>query len=531
MPARSGQQYIESLRRLQPVVYLNGRRVADVTTEPVFQGPIQAVAEQYDLQLMPQYREIMTYPSPTTGDPVSASFMVPRSREQVVQQRQSFKLRSDHNFGFMGRAPDFMNARQAGQYVNADHYGQADPRYADNIRNYYEYIREHDLFLTHTLISPQTDRSKTSSQQEDPFTHLGVVRETEEGVIVRGAKMLATMAPTTEEILVEPFGGVAPGDDRYAVTFAIPNNTPGLSYICRETYAPGPRSRFDHPLSSRFEEMDCVAVFDDVLIPWERVFVDGRPGSAAIINSNARALGGGTNQQVASRMLSMMEFMCGLATRLADAIGITGFLHIQEKLGEMLSYLEIGRGVYYGSEALAYEAPNGVWTNGTLGGRAFHLQTGKIYTRFVEIVHSLAGGGYFYAPSEADLGNPEIRPAIDTFVRGRPGVDAEERIALFKLAWDVCGDSFGSRVQQYVRFYSGDPVRNTAGFYVGYDKAPLWAIVDRALGRTPDLDIPISPEHAGIPTGQRPPASALTGTYPASSHPSPASAAQTAAAR
>jgi anthranilate 3-monooxygenase (FAD)/4-hydroxyphenylacetate 3-monooxygenase len=432
--ARTGKQYIESLKRGQPRVYLNGRLVADVTEEPLFAGPMQSIAAQYDMQHDPAYRQIMTYPSPTSGEPVSTSFMLPRSREELVKQRKHFKLRTDQNFGFMGRAPDFMNAFITGWYMGKDRFARRGEQFGQNAVRYYEYVRENDLFLTHMLINPQIDRSKTSAEQEDPFLHLGRVRETSEGIIVRGAKMLGTMAPLTNEVAVVPFGGVARGDDAYALAFAIPNTTPGLSYICRETVAPLPRSRFDHPLSSRFEEMDCIAVFDDVLVPWERVIVDGGPGSADLVNSLGQ-IGGPIVLQTASRLLSQIEFFCGLATRLADAIGITGFLHIQEKLGEMLTWLDVARGVYYGAEAMAQETASGMWTAGGNGLAAFHLHGGRIYSRFVEIVQSLAAGGFFYAPDEAALHNPELRPVIDRYVRGRPGVSAEERIALFKLAW------------------------------------------------------------------------------------------------
>jgi aromatic ring hydroxylase len=321
-------------------------------------------------------------------------------------------------------------------------------------------------------------------------------------------------------VAVVPFGGVAKGDDAYALAFAIPNATPGLSYICRETVAPLPRSRFDHPLSSRFEEMDCIAVFDDVLVPWERVIVDGGPGSADLVNSLGQ-IGGPIVLQTASRLLSQIEFFCGLATRLADAIGITGFLHIQEKLGEMLTWLDVARGVYYGAEAMAQQLPNGMWTAGGNGLAAFHLHGGRIYSRFVEIVQILAGGGFFYAPGEADLQSAELRPVIDRYVRGRSGISAEERIALFKLAWDVTGESFGQRMQQYVRFYSGDPIRLTAGYYLHADTAPLQAIVDRALGKTDECAIPISPDNPGALLSHRPPPGATTGRYPAASHPAP----------
>jgi len=132
----------------------------------------------------------------------------------------------------------------------------------------------------------------------------------------------------------------------------------------------------------------------------------------------------------------------------------------------------------------------------------------------VEIVQILAGGGFFYAPSQADLENPELRPYIENYVRGRPGVSAEERIALFKLAWDVTGSSFAGRVNQYVRFYSGDPVRNTAGYYLAYPKDELFAIVERALGRREGQPIPLSPTEPGVPTRRRPEPGCLAAPTP-----------------
>ena len=210
MPARSGAEYTESLKKQPPCVFLGGRRIADVTAEPVFQEPIRAVAEQYDMQRDPAYRDVMTYPSPTTGQPVSTSFLIPYSREDLVKKRKHFKLRADHNFGFMGRSPDFMNQFVTGWHLMADRFARAGARFGENATRYYEYVRERDLFLTHMLINPQIDRSKTSAQQEDPYFHLGRVRETADGIVVRGAKMLGTMAPITEEVAVIPFGGVAP---------------------------------------------------------------------------------------------------------------------------------------------------------------------------------------------------------------------------------------------------------------------------------------------------------------------------------
>ena len=420
MAARSGKQYLDSIRANQPVVYLNGRRVEDVTAEPTFAGPLRSIMEQYDLQLDDRYRDIMLSTDDETGEDHSTGFLVPRSRDDLVRRRQHFKLRADHTFGFMGRAPDFMNGLVTDFYLIRSIFATAEQRFADNVAANYLRIRNEDLFLTHTLVNPQVDRSRNSADQEDPFIHLGKVGETKEGIIVRGAKMLATMAPLTEETMVYPFGGIQPGDERYALGFFLANNTPGLRYICRETIAPGPRSRFDHPLSSRFEEMDCVAVFDDVLVPWDRVFIDGSDASRDICNE-LRPREGVVAVQTAARMLANLEFFCGLAMRLADATGINGFLHIQEKLGEMLDELELFRACFYGAEALGKENPaNGVWSVHQPSLVAANIRAPKVYPRLVEIVKILAGGGFFYAPSEADLANPSCaRTSTATCAAGK----------------------------------------------------------------------------------------------------------------
>ena len=217
--------------------------------------------------------------------------------------------------------------------------------------------------------------------------------------------------------------------------------------------------------------------------------------------------------QTAARMLSQMEFFCGLAMKLADCIAITGFLHVQEKLGEMLSHLEVARAVFYGSEAMAFEGPNGSGSNAPLAG-AFHLQTMRIYRRFVEIVQLLGGGGFFYAPSRSRLPQSgSSRPLIDKYARGRAGVSAEERVRLFKLAWDATGSSFAQRMPQYVTYYSGDPIRLTAAYYVGYDKDPLFDIVERALGHRDGVPLPITPTEPGSPVPYLPDTRGMAGTY------------------
>ena len=181
------------------------------------------------------------------------------------------------------------------------------------------------------------------------------------------------------------------------------------------------------------------------------------------------------------------------------------------------------RAAFYGAEALARPGPNGVWSVHQPYLAAAHLRAPRVYPRLVEVIQTLAAGGFFYAPTEADLASDVLRPYLDTYVKGRPGVTAEERIGLFKLAWDATGDAFGSRMLQYAKFYSGDPVRNWAGWYLGFPyKRALFDTVDRAMGRRgddgviDDLELAHSPVDPGDRRGaEAPAAGTLAGTYPA----------------
>ncbi len=272
MPPRNGTQYVDGLRRAPRETWVAGRRVGDITNDPVFRRPIQSIAQLYDLQTSPEHRDVMTYACEDTGEPAGTSFMIPRSHDDLVKRRQSMKIWADATFGMVGRSPDYLNTVLMTFAEGADFFGQRGAMFVDNVRNYYKYCRDRDLFLTHAIVNPQSDRSRGSHQQEEAFVHLGVAEEGKDGLIVRGAKMLATHGPTADELMIYPQPGIRDGEERYVLAFAIPTATPGLRFICREPFDAGEQSEWDHPLGARFEEPDAVCVFDDVLVPWDRVF-------------------------------------------------------------------------------------------------------------------------------------------------------------------------------------------------------------------------------------------------------------------
>ncbi|MGH7429756.1 MAG: 4-hydroxyphenylacetate 3-monooxygenase, oxygenase component, partial [Candidatus Methylomirabilaceae bacterium] len=350
MPARTGAEFINGLRAQPRDIWIGGERVSDPTAHPAFRNVVRSVAALYDMQHDPALRDEMTYISPSTGARVGLSFLTPRSHDDLARVRRMMKRWADYSGGMMGRAPDYLNRALMAFAAAADYCAANDPRFGDNVRRYYEYVRENDLCLTHTLINPQANRAVGPSKQADPYLAAGIVRETDDGVLIRGARMLATL-PVSDEIMVFP-STVLRGQEEdapYAFAFAIPCATPGLRFLCRETFDYG-RTPADHPLGSRFEEMDAVVIFDDVLVPWERMFLmrDVERCNKAFAETRAVVH---MAHQVVTKNVAKTEFILGVICLIVDTIAIEQFQHVQEKVAEVIQYLETMRAFLRAAEA------------------------------------------------------------------------------------------------------------------------------------------------------------------------------------
>ena len=480
MGARTGEQYLQGLRDRPREVWIHGERVqGDITRHPAFQNVTRSLAALYDMQHDPALRDEMTYVSPSSGERVGLSFLQPRSREDILRRRTAMKHWADYSGGMMGRSPDYLNSGLMAMAAASDFFGRNDPRHAEHVRAYYEQVREQDLCLTHTLITPQVNRSLGPSQLADPFIVARVVKETDDGLVLRGARLLATLGPISDEIEVFPStvlrGG--PDDKPYTFAFSIPCSTPGLKFICRESFDYG-RTPFDHPLGARFEEMDAVVVFDDVLVPWEKVFLYNDVELANGVFSETNAVVH-MAYQVIVKNLAKAEFILGITASIADRIGIDQFQHVQEKLAEIITTVEMMKAFLRASEADAAIDQWGLMTPAWGPLNAARNLFPKLYPRLVEIIQQLGASGLMAIPTEEDMRSP-IRPMIDRYLQGR-NIDAYERVRLFRLAWDVALSAFGSRQVLYERFFFGDPVRMAGALYTSYDKEPYKQRVQQFL--------------------------------------------------
>ena len=483
MPARTDEQYIAGLKERQPTVYMSGERVKDVTTHPALRNAVQSIARLYDLQYDSELGNQMTYTSPTTGDPVGLSFIVPRTPEDLDRRHTMMSNWARLSCGMMGRSPDFMNVSIMAMAAAGDYFAQNRPEFKQNIQGYYEYIRENDLVLTHTLLNLQRSRAPGTTALEDRTdVALSVVKETDAGVVVNGARVLATLAPLSEEIAVyTTTSHMLPGDapERYSFAFAIPNDTPGLTYLCRESFDLG-RSHFDHPLGSRFEEMDAVAFFDNVLVPWERVFL---LGDVELCNNlqiaTNRHLHSG--HQIVTKNVVKCEFILGLASLMVETLGSGQLPQVKQMLAEIIENLEVTKACLRAAEVDAKVDQWGVLCPAQLPLQVARNMFIRMYPRMAEILQLMGSSSLMALPTEADLNGPlapEIRRYLETDT-----ASAEERVRLFRLAWDTCCSAFAGRQVLYERFFQADSLRNAVILHDQFDREPVTNWVKQFLNQ------------------------------------------------
>jgi 4-hydroxyphenylacetate 3-monooxygenase oxygenase component len=476
--ARTGEQFLAGLRGDEREIWLEGEKITDPAVHPKLEGAARSLARIFDLQH--EEPDVFLMESPDAGQPVNVTHVLPRSRDDLERRRVASKRIADETVGMMGRTPDYLNYTFANFAARADvwaRYGNEEG--ARNVVEYQKRMRDHDLALTHTLINPQVDRSVAEAEQGAGEVSLHKVEDTENGILVRGARMLATLAPFADEIAVYPGSDLRLQDAKYAICFAIPMSTAGLKFICRDSFSLQ-RDPWDYPLSTRFDEMDAVVIFDDVEVPRDRIFLDGdaKLHSEVITDTHWRAH---IIHQAMTRAWGKLEFGFGLGHTIADMTGVNAFDHVQEKLGELWSMVEMTRAGIVAAEAGSFQADaSDDWVPDERSFVALRGLMPKWVPRAIELIQLIGGGGFMATPSKADWDGP-LRPDIDKYFQGR-NTGAERKIRAFRLAWDFVGSSLGGRGELYERFYLSDSFRMTALAYLLADKEHPTELVERFLG-------------------------------------------------
>jgi 4-hydroxyphenylacetate 3-monooxygenase len=474
---KNGKEYIATLRDRR-AVYLDGGRVEDVTTHPAYARAVQSIARLYDFQAAPENAVLMTYDC-GNGERANRIWELPTSYEALVKRRHGLEAWTRLHCGFLGRAPDHVASCISGMYMGLEVFTAYDRDRAKALADYYRYARDNNLYLTYVIINPQADRSKSAAQQKSEYLTAGVVERDAQGITVRGAKMLATGGIMANEVFVTCIQPLAPGDEKYALSFAIPMNAQGLKILSRKSYEAGAPAVFDNPLAGRFDENDAVLYFEDVKVPWERVFV---AESIEMCQKQFHATPAHVyqNYQAMIRLTVKLRFLLGLARRIAEINGILSFPQVRESLGQlaaeagMVDALVVAMetsGAHYGE----YFVPD----RHTL--YTAQVLTQQLYPRFVASIRELAGGALITLPSSVkDFSDPEIAALIG-LTQQSPAASAEEKVKFYKLAWDALGSEFASRHLQYEMFYAGASFVTRGHSFRTYDWGRANGLVDEML--------------------------------------------------
>ena len=479
---RTGAKYLEGLRDDREI-WTRGAKVKDVTTEAGIRGGTASLAGFLDRQHEEAYRDKVTFPN-KNGVHCATSHMVPKSKEDILQRGHTFYEWATWSNGMFGRTPDYKNASvmafaHAPGFLAQGKVSQAD--FVKNMVSFYDEIRLNDRVLTHTLVNPSVSHEQFASGKFDQEVALHVVKETDAGIIVKGARLLATLGPLADEIEVFPSTVLKadPSNIPFAFAFAIPIATPGLKMLCRDTYD-HEKSHFDAPLSSRYEEMDAVVIFDDVLVPWERLFMYGEP------NLCNQAFGA-TNavvhmaHQVACGKLAKAEFMVGIMCAIAKATGRDKDLATKGMIAEVMMMAETVRALLFSAEQQAHEDQwgNFIPLRGPLDTSRNLFP--KMYPRMVEIMQLLGSSSLMASPTEADFSNGMSADVEKYFQLTH--MDSRDRVALYRLAHDIAVSGFGNRQTLYERFFFGPPHIMNSVYFDGYDKDSKIAHVDALLAQ------------------------------------------------
>ncbi len=467
MGARTGEEYLKGLQATSRELWLGGERVSDVAAHPQFRQAASAMAAWYDLQFT--HADELLVPDPETGEQINVSHLIPRSKEDLVRRGIGLRRIAATSIGIMGRTPDYMNVTFAGFAANPTEWRGPSGTNVEGAANMIEWqkrLRRQDLSVTHTIVHPTVDKV-TDNDFTTNRVPLHKVGETADSIIVRGARLLATLAPFADEQTVYPGKPLPSGaPSSYALSFTVRMDAPGLIFLCRDSGARPDAHPFDAPFSTRFDEQDAYCIFDDVEVPKENVWIDGQVdvyGSVMGFSSWWPNI----MQQTTIRALTKLEFAYALGARMAEIVNDRSD-STAELLGELLSYVDATRNAVELSVERARPWPDGAWFPDPRALTCMRSLLAVWIPRANEILKLVGSHNLLATASRGQLDDARLRPLIDEFLPGANGIDAEERAAIFRMAWDFIGSALGGRNELYERNYLSSAKTNRINGHLRY---------------------------------------------------------------
>ena len=430
MTLRTAAEYVESLRDNRTVWY-RGRRVEDVTREPDLRVAIDHAALDFDLAHDDCHRCLAVATDKDTGEEYSAYYRVPRSIDDLHDRSRLIEVATGRGGTLVTLVKEIGSDALFGLLRVLDGDG------LDRAEAYLRRCRDEDLAVAVAQTDVKGDRSKPPHAQDDDDLYVRVVDEQRDGIVVRGAKCHTSVSMNANEIIVLPTRAMGPDDTDYAVAFAVPVDSPGLSLYV-SAYGGGPRPEFEFPISSKHAMVESLTVFDDVFVPWNRVFACREPQLAGPI---ALAFVEYHRFTAVSYKLPLVDALVGTAALISDMNGVAHAAHVRDKLAQLIAYAETVRALTEMAALRGRIAQRGIAVPDPLTTNLAKLTFATGYHRALELVQDCAGGLLVTAPGADDWLNPEIRPVLEKYFRAAG--PAEERLRLLHAISDLTTRDFG----------------------------------------------------------------------------------------
>ena len=434
---RSREQYIESLRDGREV-YFKGQRVPDVTAHPELRVAIDHAAIDYEMAHDPAWHDLAV--DEQNGKPVSFYYQLPKSGADLLRRSQLIEAATTLGGTLVVLIKEIgSDALFALHAVAHELDRRKGTLYLERVRKFYDHVKDNDLALSVAQTDVKGDRSKSPLEQEHPDYYLRIVGETPEGIIVRGAKVHTSVSVNSNEVIVLPTRAMKPDESAYAVAFAIPLNTKGLKLIASSYGAHHDDGAFDAPLASKHRMMETLTVFDDVLVPRERVFLQGEWEFAGEL---AKTFVDFHRFTAISYKLPLVDGLVGAALLMTEYNGLERAKHVQDKLARLISYAETLRALIRLAAVECETGPLGIAIPKTLVVNMAKLHFATNFHQMLAYVQDITGGLIATGPSEADLNHPETGKWVRRYLGGRKGVAVEDRLKAINLVKELTATDF-----------------------------------------------------------------------------------------
>ena len=461
MSLRTSGEYVERLKRMKPNVYLGGNRIG--REDPILASPINTLKFTFDVAADPQFQDLVVTTSHLTGEKISRFTGVNRSVDDLLKKQEMTRALCHRVGGCIQRcmATDTLNAMGVVS-SRIDEVKGTD--YHQRFLSFLEYYQKDDLVGSAAQSDAKGDRSQRPHQQADPDLYLRVVERGKDGIVVRGAKNHITMGPYVDEHLVIPTRAMTGEEGDWAVSFAIPADADGVKIISRVT-SPRPRIKLVAPYN-RYGVAESVVVFDDVFVPWERVFMCGEWEFAGQM---ALTFAGFHRHSYCGCKPALTDIVMGATALVAEYNGVETAPHIRDEVTELMIIAELVYASGIAASVKAQPTPSGIWEPAFLYSNTGRYLAGiNVYHEY-DVLTAVAGGLPSTLPPEEDWLSPETGPYLEKYIMRKPDIPAEKLHRLFRFISDFSCSAAGGWAQYAGVHGGGSPVMEKIGIRSQYD--------------------------------------------------------------